>query len=173
MTAIRNITNRQLRVVWVLLVVPLLSTGCHSVVVYEMERLIRGPVCPVCKAVTVDECDCFAPAENGGYCETTWTTLHPAFDVPGRIIPAAPDDEGIPLEEIPAPRPRASPLLDDAAATIESSWHVTDIESPAVQTAAYLEQPDRPASRRQGRGVVIRLVDRDLLPTGQDGRSSD
>lgn len=82
----------------------LVSAGCQGVAKQSLERLIHQPVCPVCKAVSIEDCHCFHAIDSAGYCETSWVSLDPGSDVGPDARGSLPDEDGILTEELPTPQ---------------------------------------------------------------------
>src|SRR5690606_18889783 len=129
------------------------SAGCHDLTKRDLQRLIRQPVCPVCKAVSIGECHCFHGAEHAGYCETSWTSLDPELAAEPSGPGSRHEREGVPVEELPSPQS----LLEPAKAQGRRGTgpiFVTDAALPAsggqsvahAQRAPQVSPGDQPAS---------------------------
>lgn len=146
---------------WVAIAVCLLFGGCQSAARHSVQRLMYAPVCPVCKATSINECHCFHVAENAGYCQTSWTSLEPAADTacvpPGSMRRAA----NAPAEELPVPQ--AVPTEPVGGAPTD------DLPTPLSQgvaprftpTAASWTLPVPSAALSNPRGVAVHVADKE------------
>lgn len=110
----------------------LLSGGCHGIAKRGIQRLVRPPVCPFCKAVSIDECHCFHAIEGAGYCQTNWASLDPTLDAGPSERGGLRDKEEIPLEELPTPQVLYSPQVENMPRSVRGSRDATDDSQPVT-----------------------------------------
>jgi hypothetical protein len=110
----------------------LLSGGCHGIAKRDIQRLVRPPVCPFCKAVSIDECHCFHAIEGAGYCQTSWASLDPTLDAGPSERSGLGDKKEIPLEELPTPQALLAPQAEGMPHSVRGSRDATDDVQPVA-----------------------------------------
>jgi hypothetical protein len=137
---------------WVMCAIFLLSGGCQNVTQRDLQRLIRQPVCPVCRATSIDECHCFHVVEGAGYCQTSWVSLDPALSVGPGKRGGLQNDREIPVEELPTPQALLPSQGADGPRSTGEFRNVTDGAEPVMQTVSHwrFSAPSPPGGNCQG-----------------------
>ncbi len=151
-----KILNRRALTGCVLIAISLLSAGCHGPTGHGFTSrcfrcLVDPPVCPTCHAKTIDQCQCFAAAENAGYCETTWAPLEAMmYDAP--IVPTYSEhDPQIPLPTVPV-----SATVDQVPVSDSGFSSLTDV-APTDRQWQY----QNPTALDRSPAVSVHVVDGD------------
>ena len=126
-----------------------------------IQRLVRQPVCPVCKAVSIDECHCFRVIENAGYCQTSWASLDPTLGAGPYERGGLQDKNEIPMEELPTPQAVVSPQAEDMHPSVQGSRDAADDAQPVTQTVAYGKVPAQSPSGGSHEAVFLHVADKD------------
>ena len=129
----------------------LLSGGCQGIAKRDLQRLIHSPVCPVCKAVSIDECHCFRAIESAGYCETSWASLDPTVGTGPYERGGLQDRKELPIEELPTPQAVLSPQAEDMHCRVPGSQAVTDGAQPVAHWNFASQSPPRGGQRGASR----------------------
>lgn len=169
MGTIRHRTVQAWPAAWALFALFLLPGCSQGLVRHSLARLIYQPVCPVCKAVRIEDCHCFHGAERAGYCQTCWSSLDPIHGVmPEQGVGIPPRDDVL-LEELPEPGPAAPHEVEAAPGSRLPAPRVDEASDANSQVPqSVVRQAAVPRRRsRSSQAVLLHFADRDPPPAGR------